>query len=392
MRDDAGRVGGVFCPVTETTARVLGERRLQQLRAEAEAARDRFTRTLESVSDRVLIFDRDWRITYANAAAAQFMHHRLEDLLDKVYWEEFPPVLGTIIEREFRRAVAQQVTVEFEVYYTPWQRWVEIRAYPVPEAGLAVFFLDITARKQTEEALARRTTALYLANQDLRQIAYLSAHDLQEQIRTVSIYTQLLAQEFGPHLNAPMNQYVENVVTASTHLSKLLHDVLIYLALDHGELKLVTIEGEVLWQQMMSEFREQIMHSKAFVTHDPLPIFQADADRFVLIFSQLLDNALKFHRPETPPQIHVWAEQHPEGRQFAVRDQGIGLVPDYAESIFGVGKRLHPHGRYPGTGMGLAICKKIVNQHGGRIWVESILGGGSTFYFTVPTSSSVQEA
>jgi light-regulated signal transduction histidine kinase (bacteriophytochrome) len=90
--------------------------------------------------------------------------------------------------------------------------------------------------------------------------------------------------------------------------------------------------------------------------------------------------------------VHVWAEPQPEGWQFAMRDQGIGLMPDYAESIFGVGKRLHSRGRYPGTGMGLAICKKIVNQHGGRIWVDSILGGGSTFYFTLPLSSPVQEA
>jgi light-regulated signal transduction histidine kinase (bacteriophytochrome) len=268
------------------------------------------------------------------------------------------------------------VTVEFEVYYTPWQRWVEARAYPVPEGGLAVFFLDITARKEAEEALARHATALHFANQDLRQIAYLSAHDLQEQIRTVSIYTQLLAQEYGPRLEAPMNHYVENVVTASTHLSTLLHDVLTYLALDHDERRLVVVEGEVLWQQIMSEFQEQIIHSKASVTHDSLPIFQANADQFALVFRQLLDNALKFHRPETPPRVHVWAEPQPEGWQFAVRDQGIGLMPDYAESIFGVGKRLHSRGRYPGTGMGLAICKKIVNQHGGRIWVDSILGGG----------------
>jgi light-regulated signal transduction histidine kinase (bacteriophytochrome) len=189
-----------------------------------------------------------------------------------------------------------------------------------------------------------------------------------------------------------MNHYVENVVTASTHLSTLLHDVLIYLALDHDERRLVIVEGEVLWQQIMSEFQEQIIHSKASVTHDSLPIFQADADQFALVFRQLLDNALKFHQPETPPRVHVWAEPQPEGWQFAVRDQGIGLMPDYAESIFGVGKRLHSRGRYPGTGMGLAICKKIVNQHGGRIWVDSILGEGSTFYFTLPLSSPVQEA
>lgn len=288
IRDDAGRVCGVFCPVTETTARVLGEQRLQQLRAEAEAARDRSTRI--------------------------------------------------------------------------------------------------------EEALAQYTAALHFANQDLRQIAYLSAHDLQEQIRTVTIYTQLLAQEYGPQLDAPMNQYVENVVTATTHLSTLLHDVLIYLALDRDEKKLVAVDGEVLWQQMMAEFQTQIIHSKACVTHDPLPIVQADTDSFALVFRQMLDNALKFHRPETPPNVHVWTERYPNEWRFAVRDQGIGLVPDYAELIFGVGKRLHPRGRYAGTGMGLAICKKIIDQHGGRIWVESTLGGGSTFYFTLPTSTSVQEA
>jgi len=371
---------------------VLGQRRVQQLRAEAEAARDRFMRTLEHMSDCFLVLDRDWRISYANTAAVQFLHRRLEDLLDKVYWEEFPPVLGTITEREFRRVVTEQMTVKFEVYYTPWERWVEVRAYPVPEGGITVFFLDITARKQAEEALARHTEALHFANQDLRQIAYLSAHDLQEQIRTVTIYTQLLAQEYGPQLDAPMNQYVENVVTAATHLSTLFHDVLTYLALDHDEQKLVTVDGEVLWQQMMAVFQKQIISNKAYVTHDPLPIVQANGESFALVFHQMLDNALKFHRPETPPNVYIWAEWYPDEWRFAVRDQGIGLVPDYAELIFGVGKRLHSRGRYPGTGMGLAICKKIINQHGGRIWVESTLGSGSTFYFTLPTSLSVQKA
>lgn len=385
IRDDQGRIGGVFCPVTETTARVLSERRLECLRTEAEAERDRFTHTLESMSDRFLVFDRDWRIIFANTAAAQFMHHRLEDLLGKVYWEEFSVVLGTIIEREFRRAVAEQVTVRFEVYYAPWQSWAEARAYPLPEGGLAVFFLDITARKQTEQALAQHMTALHLANRDLHQFSYLSAHDLQEQVRTVAIYTQLLAHEHGPQLEGSARQYVERVVTASTHLSALLHDVLTYLALDQDTQEIVAVDSEKVWQEVLKNLQGKIIQSQASITHTPLPMVQADVSRFTLLLCQLVDNALKFHQPGTPPAIHVWAERLFEEWQFAVCDRGIGLAPDYAESIFGVGRRLYSQGQYPGTGMGLAICKKIIDQHGGRIWVDSTSGEGSTFYFTLPT-------
>lgn len=242
-----------------------------------------------------------------------------------------------------------------------------------------------------EHALERHLTALYLANQDLRQIAYLSAHDLQEQVRTVTIYTQLLAQEQSAQLTDPARHYVERVVTASTHLSALLHDVLTYLALDQDAQEIIAVDSEKVWREVLNNLQEKITGSKASVTHDPLPIVQADISRFTLLLMQLIDNALKFRRSETAPIVHVWAERLYKEWQFAIRDRGIGLAPDYAELIFGVGRRLYPQGHYGGTGMGLAICKKVIDQHGGRIWVESIPGEGSTFYFTLPTVPLEQE-
>jgi PAS domain S-box-containing protein len=152
IRDETGAVRGVFCPVTETTERVQQERREQQLHAEADAARDQVTQVLESMHDSFIVFDPQWRITHANASAAAFMRHRHGDLLGKNYWEEFPPVLGTNIESEFRRAMAERVKVEFETYYAPWARWVEARVSPLREGGIAVFFRDVTARKRAEEA------------------------------------------------------------------------------------------------------------------------------------------------------------------------------------------------------------------------------------------------
>lgn len=240
--------------------------------------------------------------------------------------------------------------------------------------------------KRAEKSTAQQTAALRLAHNDLRDMAYLSAHDLQEQVHTVTIYTQLLTQECSRQQDARADQYVRRVVAATTHLSLLLQGIRIYLALDQEEQEQTAVDGEVVWLQALEKFQEQIRNTEAGVTHDPLPTFQANPTRITLVFHHLLENALKFHQPATPPVIHAWAERQRNSWRFAVRDRGIGLAPEYAEVIFGVGKRLHPRDRYPGTGMGLAICRKIIEQRGGRIWVESEAGKGAAFYFTIPTN------
>lgn len=242
--------------------------------------------------------------------------------------------------------------------------------------------------KRAEEASARQAAALRQIHNDLQDVAHLSAHDLQEQVHTITIYTQLLAHQYGRQLDARAGQYVDHVAAATTHLSLLLQRLRIYLVLDYEEQQQAAVDGEIVWRQTLEKFQDQIIKSAAGVTHDPLPTFQANPARITLVFYHLLENALKFHQPETPPKIHAWAERQRDSWRFAVRDRGIGLAPEYAEVIFGVGKRLHPRDRYPGTGMGLAICKKIIEQRGGRIWVESNLGSGSTFYFTIREKGS----
>src|SRR5581483_1828506 len=185
--------------------------------------------------------------------------------------------------------------------------------------------------KRAEEASARQAAALRSATDDLHDMAYLSAHDLQEQVHTVAVYTQLLTLEYGSRLDAGAGQYVNRVVAATAHLSLLLQRLQTYLTLDRDKQEQTIVDGEALWLQTLEKFRDQITKSEASVTHDPLPRFRADPARIMLVFCHLVENALKFHQPAAPPKIHAWAERRHGSWQFAVSDRGIGLAPEYAE-------------------------------------------------------------
>ena len=203
----------------------------------------------------------------------------------------------------------------------------------------------------------------------------------------ISSYVQLLAKRYHGRLDADADDFIGYAVEGTLRMKALIDDLLTYSRVDTQGKALAPTECEAVFRQALDDLQAAIAESGAVVTHDPLPAVMADRVQLRQLWQNLLSNALKF-RGEEPPRVHVSAR--PEGRQwvFAVKDNGIGIDPQHAERIFVIFQRLHTREKYPGTGIGLAICKKIVERHGGRIWVESEPGKGATFFFTLPSAPS----
>lgn len=241
---------------------------------------------------------------------------------------------------------------------------------------------DITERKRAEEALAQRAQELARSNADLAQFAYVASHDLKEPLRAVSGCVGLLKGHYEGKLDERAGEYMTHIVDGAARMETLIDGLLAYSRVGTQGGALQPVECAKALGTAVQNLAASIEESGAVVTHDTLPVVNGDLPQLVSLFQNLIGNALKFRR-EAPPRIHVSAERNGTHWHFSVRDNGIGIAPQYFERIFGVFQRLHTRREYPGTGIGLALCKKIVERHGGRIWVESVPGEGAAFYFSL---------
>jgi light-regulated signal transduction histidine kinase (bacteriophytochrome) len=236
--------------------------------------------------------------------------------------------------------------------------------------------------KQTVAELQRANADLARSNADLQQFAYVASHDLQEPLRMVASYTQLLQRRYKGRLDAAADEFIAFAVDGATRMQGLINDLLAYSRLGtHGK-PLAEASCAEAFERAVANLREAIRESGAQVTSESLPVVRGDATQLAQLFQNLIGNALKFRRSVTP-LVHVAARYNDREWLFSVRDNGIGIEARHLDRIFAIFQRLHTREQYPGSGMGLAICKKIVERHGGRIWVESQPGKGSTFWFTL---------
>jgi PAS domain S-box-containing protein len=270
---------------------------------------------------------------------------------------------------------------------------VEISLSPLESAEgplIAVAIRDISARKNAEAHLLRTLKELSRSNEELRQFAYVASHDLQEPLRMVASYTQLLSNRYKGKLDSSADEFIAFAVDGANRMQRMIQDLLAYSHVDTTNDVLPCTPSEEALQRAIANLASAIADSGALVTHEPLPTVLADAGQLVQLFQNLLGNAIKYQGPGIP-RVHVSCLKEGETSwQFSVADNGLGIDPRHFERIFGMFQRLHGREEFAGTGIGLAICKKIVERHGGRLSVESALGKGSTFRFTLARGEACQ--
>jgi signal transduction histidine kinase len=247
-----------------------------------------------------------------------------------------------------------------------------------------------TERKQAEEVLAKKVEELGRSNRDLEQFAYVASHDLQEPLRMVASYTQLLAERYRGKLDENADKYIGYAVEGALRMQTLIQDLLAFSRVGRNASGRTPTDCNAVLEQALQNLQAAIQQSHVSITHDPLPVVSSECSQLVQLFQNLIGNAIKFRGIEAPG-ISLSAEKQEGEWTFAVADNGIGIAPEHGEAIFVIFQRLHTREEYSGNGIGLAICKKIVEQHGGRIWVESEAGRGSIFRFTLPAIPADQE-
>jgi light-regulated signal transduction histidine kinase (bacteriophytochrome) len=264
---------------------------------------------------------------------------------------------------------------------------IEIMLSPLESAeGILVTaaIRDISVRKSSDEHLVKTVAELKRSNDELQQFAYVSSHDLQEPLRMVSSYTQLLAKRYKGRLDSDADEFIAFAVDGCNRMQGLIQDLLAYSRAGSNGKALREISGEDALKAALTNLRAAMEQSGAVVTNDSLPAIRTDETQLTQIFQNLVGNAIKYRRAESP-QVHISASKNGGNEWiFSVRDNGLGIDPQYFDRIFILFQRLHGRDEFEGTGIGLAICKKVLERLGGRIWVESQPEKGSTFYFALP--------
>ena len=381
--------------------------RLEQERLILQAGQERYRRIVETANEGIWWLDGQGCTLYANARMRELLaltpqEMTMASLAEHLFFEDDPThgTLWDLLDEGDGVASAEMRLAERDGMI----RWVLVKASRVHEndesAGLLLMITDVTeqnlARSALEEThadlewrvetrtqeLASKASELERSNAELEQFAYVASHDLQEPLRMISSYSQLLARRYKGQLDEKADRWIDYAVEGANRMQKLISDLLAYSRVGSKVFEPVEVSLAEPFRAALHNLLARVAETKARVTWDPLPTVKVDSTQMTQVFQNLLSNAVKFRGQERP---HVQVSAHLQGSEWliSVRDNGIGISPDYWDRIFVIFQRLHRRTEYDGTGIGLAICRKIVERHGGRIWVESVPGQGSTFFFTL---------
>jgi PAS domain S-box-containing protein len=401
VRSAAGRSIRIEELVAERTAQLsranaeLEREVAERERAEAALAHERnlLRALIDNMPDYIFVKDRDSRFLLNNVAHARILGaEKPQDVLGHTDRDYFPRDLAERYLHDEQRVVAtgEAIVAREEPTVDPagHPRWVSTTKVPLRDpagaiVGLVGISRDVSDRRQAEDQLRQALAELERSNQELEQFAYVASHDLQEPLRMVSSYVQLLARRYRDKLDADARDFISFAAEGAQRMQTLISDLLTYSRVGRKGEELRPVSCDTVVEQAIGNLQAAIEDAGATVTHDPLPTVVADETQLLQLFQNLIANAIKFRGAE-PSRVHVGARREGGEWVFAVRDNGIGIDPQYADRIFLIFQRLHTREEYAGTGIGLAICRKIVERYGGRIGVDSEPGQGSTFSFTLP--------
>lgn len=340
--------------------------------SERKAIEDKLARLAsfpEKNPNPIIELDYNGAITYVNPRTRELFPGIMDEgmghpLLAGIDW-----ILAKLRDGQVQSPIIQEIVAGGEFYH----QTVDV----VPESRLVrLYTFNISERKRMENEIKR-------VNENLDQFAYIASHDLQEPLRIMSSYSQLLGKRYKNRLDADANDFIGFIVDAAFRMQTLINDLLTYSRTGHKGAQLTEFNCENVVRRVIENLAVSIESKRGKVIHEALPVIRAHRPSIMQLFQNLISNALKFQGPE-PPLVRLGAAKNGPEWVFSVSDNGIGIEPDYQERVFQIFQRLHSRDKYEGTGIGLTICKRIVENHGGRIWVESEPGRGSTFYFTIP--------
>ena len=369
----------------------IGEiKRIERALRESE---EKFRALAENSPDIISRLDKELRYKYINHGS-NTLGLSSENLIGKKL-EDITPLNGIteIWMKSARKVLKTGKIQEMEFEFPSIHGLKVFHSYIVPEyddgeiESLIVVSHDVTQRKQLEEELKETVKELRHSNRELQQFAYVASHDLQEPLRTITSFTQLIERRYKDKLDDDADEFIEYIVDAAKRMQTLINDLLNYsrVATMRKEFKLTDTE-EIL-KFALNNLNTAICENNAEITHEKLPKIMADSGQMIQLFQNLIGNAIKFRKQDESPVIHIKACKSESKNEyvFSVQDNGIGMESQYVKRIFTIFQRLHTKEEYEGTGIGLAISKRVVERHGGQMWVESEFGKGSTFYFTIPT-------
>ena len=357
-----------------------------------KASAIRYRRLHETMWDAFVQMDLSGRITDVNAAFEQLLGYP-QDRLREMAMAELTPDQWRELDAKVidEQVLAKGKSDLYEKEFIGSDRAVipvELRIFLITDDdGKAIFMWaivrDITKRKRQEQERERDLNALRRSNEDLQQFAYVASHDLQEPLRMVSSYTHLLSERYADHLDEKARKYIAYAVEGAERMQNLIQDLLAYSRVDTRGSTLARVDLNHIFQYAVENLTTLINETNAQVKTDSLPQVNGDETQLVAVFQNLIHNGIKF-RKEARPEITISAYVDNGAWVIAVKDNGIGIENKYKEKIFIIFQRLHARSEYCGTGIGLALCKRIIERHNGKIWFDSIPGQGTTFYFSLP--------
>jgi len=371
--------------------------KLDELYGRLQTSEARFRSLIENASDLILLTNETGELLYASPSSDSILGYSPDLLVGQSIREFTLPEEQSIVDRIFsdpRQASKNSHRFEFHLRHSDGSlRLLDGVAANLLNnsavCGILINARDMSERRKAERALEKTNEALRQANDDLSVFAYCASHDLQEPIRNVSLYCQMLRAKYSGSLDAQADEFIGHVIEGSARMTALVKDLLAYLDVSGSRTRSTPtlIPVKLAIDHALSNLETGLRASDATVIYDELPAVPVEPVHLQQLFQNLISNAIKY-RGAAPPRVQISAEASNGYWCFSVKDNGIGISPQYTSTVFRLFKRLHGRGEYPGTGVGLAICQKIVERNGGRIWVESQPGAGSDFRFTLPQCQS----